>query len=371
MVFLVPENYLQHAFHAVNEKGESVVKVCHVGWSFTVGGAETMLLDIMREQCKYASVHLVIVNDKVDQKLLENVYKDIKIHLVRRKPGSRDLRSILKLNEIMLRNKFDVIHSHGEELIRAIFIDRNKAAITIHDVGQSIRELKLYGKLFAISQAVRQDVYERSGLLSRIVYNGIDCQNVKIRKYSPYSQDQNFRLVQVSRLHHEKKGQHILLEALSILTRKVGMNKVTVDFIGEGPSFGFLSRRTHELGLSDRVRFLGLMDRNEIFSKLCGYHALVQPSFYEGFGNTVIEGMAAKVPVIVSGIQGPMEIIENGRYGSYFKIGDSTDCAEKIKQLVDNYNSAQTIETVEQAWKRVNNDFDIRVTARNYCDGYL
>jgi glycosyltransferase involved in cell wall biosynthesis len=347
------------------------VKVCHLGWSFTVGGAETMLLDIMREQCRYASVHLIIVNDKVDQKLLEEVHKDIKIHLVRRRPGSRDPHAILKLNGIILRNKFDVIHSHSEELIRAIFIDRNKAAITIHDVGQSIRELKLYGKLFAISQAVRQDVYERSGLLPRIVYNGINCQKVKIREYSPYSSDQEFRLVQVSRLYHEKKGQHILLEALSILARSFGMNKVTVDFIGEGPSFGYLSRMTHELGVSDRVRFLGLMDRNEIFSKLCGYHALLQPSFYEGFGNTVIEGMAAKIPVVVSGIQGPMEIIENGRYGYYFKIGDATDCAEKIKLLVEQYNSAQTVEMLEGAWKRVNRDFDIRVTARNYCEGYL
>ena len=329
-----------------------------------------MLLDIMREQCRYASVHLVIVNDKVDQKLLEKANSDITIDLVRRKPGSLDPRVILRLNVLILRNKFDVIHSHGEALIRAIFIDRNKSALTIHDVGQSVRELKLYGKLFAISQAVRQDVYERSGLLSRIVYNGIDCQNVKIRNYSPYSPGQDFRLVQVSRLHHEKKGQHILLEALSILTRSSGMNNVTVDFIGEGASFGYLSRITHELGLSDRVRFLGLMDRNEIFSKLSGYHALMQPSFYEGFGNTIIEGMAAKVPVIVSGIQGPMEIIENGRYGLHFKVGDANDCAEKIKQLIELYNSAQTIDMIERAWNRVNQDFDIRATAKRYCDGY-
>ncbi len=330
-----------------------------------------MLIDIMREQCRYANVHLLIVNDNVDDTLLGNVHKDVKIHLIRRKPGSRDLRAILRLNELILRSKFDIIHSHGEELIKVIFIDRNKSAITIHDVGQSVRELKLYGKLFAISQSVRQDVYERSGLMSEVVFNGINCESIKIRNYSPYSPGQEFRLVQVSRLQHEKKGQHILLEALSILSRSCGMNRVTVDFIGSGESFGYLSRMAHELGFSDRVRFLGLMDRSEIFSKLSGYHALLQPSFYEGFGNTVIEGMAAKLPVIVSDIQGPMEIIENGRYGLHFKIGDAHDCAEKIKQLIEQYNSAQTIEMVERAWKRVHQDFDIRVTARNYCEKYI
>lgn len=358
-------------FHAVNEKGARVLKVCHVGWSFTVGGGESMLIDIMREQCRYASVHLVIVNDKVDYTLLEKVHKDIKIHLVRRKPGSRDPGAILRLNGIILRNNFDVIHCHGEALISVIFLYRNKSALTIHDVGQSVRELKLYGKLFAISQAVRQDVYTRSGLWSQIIYNGINCEHIKIRDHSPYSSDQVFRLVQVSRLHHEKKGQHILLEALSILTRFYGMNEVTVDFIGEGESLGYLSQLTHDLGLSDRVRFLGLMKRNEIFNQLSDYHALLQPSFYEGFGNTVIEGMAAKVPVIVSGIQGPMEIIENGRYGLHFKIGDARDCAEKIKQLIQQYNSVQTIDMVERAWKRVRQNFDIRLTAKNYCEGYL
>ncbi len=234
-----------------------------------------MLVDIMNEQGRYASVHLIVLNDKVDYKLLEQVSKKIKIHLIRRKEGSRNPVDILRLNGIILLNKYDVIHCHGEALIKTFFFNRKKSVATVHDVGLSVRELSLFEKLFAVSQSVRQDVLERSGLSPQVIYNGINCEQIRMRDYSPLRHDQDFRLIQISRLQHEKKGQHILLEALNILSYAYGINNVKVDFIGEGESFGYLSRITHELGLSDRVRFLGLVARNEIFSQLPDYHALV------------------------------------------------------------------------------------------------
>ena len=324
----------------------------------------------MNEQSRHAGVHLIVFNDVIDHELLDKVSKDIEIHLIGRRPGSRSPNPIVKLNRIIRRNKFDAIHCHGEALIRVILFGRKKTSLTIHDVGLSVRELKLFGKLFAISQAVRQDVYERSGLSPQVVYNGINCERIKMRDYSLLSSDQDFRLVQVSRLQHKKKGQHILLEALSVLSRSYGMNNVKVDFIGEGESFDYLSRMAHDMELSERVRFLGLMERDEIYNRLSTYHALMQPSLYEGFGLSVLEGMAAMIPVVVSG-QGPKEIIEGGRCGLYFSSGDARDCAEKIRTLITQYDSASLREMVQRARSRVVQDFDIRVTARKYCEGYL
>lgn len=329
-----------------------------------------MLLDIMREQCRLARVHLIVVNDKVDHTLLEKVGEGIEIHLIRRRPGSWNPVSLLILNAIILLYKFDAIHCHNETLIKAIFVNRGKVSLTIHDVGLSVRELQSYRKLFAISEAVQRDVSERSGLSPQVIYNGIECRRIRPRQYVPLNSGEVFRLVQVSRLQHEKKGQHVVLEALSILNRSHGIKHVQIDFIGEGTSLAYLSALTRDLGLSDQVRFVGLMERDEIFNKLSRYHALVQPSLYEGFGNTVLEGMAARIPVLVSGIQGPMEIIGSGRYGLYFKEGDPRDCAEKIRTLIAQYDSAPVREMVDRAWNRVAQDFDIRVTAKRYCDGY-
>ena len=134
---------------------------------------------------------LSLLTMKLTKSSWNKVPKDIEIHLVRRRPGSRDIRAILRLNGIILRNQFDVIHSHGEELIKVVFIDRNKSAITIHDVGQSIRELKLYGKLFAISQAVRQDVYEGVAYGQRLFSTELTAKGLKYGIILPIVQTRN------------------------------------------------------------------------------------------------------------------------------------------------------------------------------------
>jgi glycosyltransferase involved in cell wall biosynthesis len=347
------------------------MKIAHVIFSFTMGGAETMLVDIMNEQAKYANIHLIVVNDNVDDALLGKIGKDIKVHLVLRKEGSRNPVPILVLNGILFRNQFETIHCHNEELVRAIFFTRKRTALTIHGLGQSVKGLGLYGKMFSISKSVQRDVHKRCGLRSTVIYNGIFCDRVKQRVRARVSPDQCFRLVQVGRLQHEQKGQHILLQALDILGRLYGITKVTVDFIGEGTSLDQLSQMAKRMNLSERVRFLGLMDRASVYLQLCEYHALVQPSISEGFGLTVVEGMAARIPVIVSDMDGPMEIIDGGRFGLHFKVGDASDCARVIKILLNDYNTEQVDKLVQGAWKKANEDFDMKVTARRYYSEYM
>ena len=59
-----------------------------------------MLIDIMNEQSRHAGVHLIVFNDVIDHELLDKVSKDIEIHLIGRRPGSRSPNPIVKLNRI-------------------------------------------------------------------------------------------------------------------------------------------------------------------------------------------------------------------------------------------------------------------------------
>ena len=329
-----------------------------------------MLADIIHEQCSYADVHLVVVNDKMDSTLLAKVKEDVQVYLIRRKEGSRSLSPIFKLNKILFQNSFDAIHCHDESLARMFLTYRKRTVLTIHHIDPDVKALNLYARLFAISKSVQKDVRERSGMTPMVIYNGILCDRVRQRNFTIFSQDQHFRIVQVGRLEHKIKGQHILLEALNILSQVYGMNKLRVDFIGEGASLNYLIQTARGLGLSERVRFLGLMNRNSIYDQLCEYHALIQPSIHEGFGLTVVEAMAARIPVLVSDVDGPMEIISDGQFGLYFRVGDARDCAERIRALIEEYNTTKTHEMIQRAWIRVNENFDIRVTAKKYYDEY-
>ena len=211
--------------------------------------------------------------------------------------------------------------------------------LTIHDVKYVSKSLYQYSELIAISEAVRKEIKNVYQLDAKVIYNGIKVENV-VSVQSIKKNNDNFRIVQVSRLQHEKKGQHIVLEAVSILIKK-GISNISLDFIGEGPSDKYLKQLASDLNINEHVNFLGNKDRNYIYKNLCGYNLLVQPSLYEGFGITIIEGMAAGIEVLVSDIDGPLEIIEKISYGHKFKSGNAEECAQKILGIYSNRDSVE------------------------------
>ena len=146
---------------------------------------------------------------------------------------------------------------------------------------------------------------------------------------------------------------------------------IDVDFIGDGASMSELKELVQERGLAHCVNFLGAMSRKNIYEKLCNYDLLVQPSRDEGFGLTVAEGMAAGVPVLVSNLAGPMEVIANGRYGAMFELGTNEvdNCVLQIAEIKDNYGHYKHLAEGE-ALDFVKKNFDVARVAYKYIEGY-
>ena len=86
---------------------------------------------------------------------------------------------------------------------------------------------------------------------------------------------------------------------------RIGEGAVTLDFIGEGESRGFLERLANELGVGHGAGSWASIAAGRPMS-FCPRMTCGQPSRYEGFGLTVVEGMAARIPVLVSNIEGPI-----------------------------------------------------------------
>ena len=70
-------------------------------------------------------------------------------------------------------------------------------------------------------------------------------------------ENMSIRIVQIGRMVHEIKGQHILLKALHKLIITEKYSHIYLDFIGTGPSLPYLQTLTNTLQLSDHVFFLG------------------------------------------------------------------------------------------------------------------
>lgn len=345
------------------------MRILHIIFSFTSDGAETMLVDIINEQSKTTHVELIIINNLYNIDLIETINKNVKVHCLNRIPGSINPLIFFTLNYRVYKLKPNIIHFHSHNAIGLLrYKGIGRTFLTIHGLHRPLKYFNKYDKLISISNAVRNDLESRGSINSTTIYNGVDFSKIKIRWES--FEDKTFKIADVSRLYHEIKGQDVLLKALHHLIYKIGITNVHLDFIGEGPSLTYLQNLVQELKLQCHVNFLGLLNRNTIYSIIQNYSLLVQPSIHEGFGLTIVEGMAAKIPVLVSNIPGPMEVIKNGKYGYYFESENSISCAEEIKNIFENKHAGRFTYKLNCAYDYATINYSIQKTASNYIKEY-
>jgi glycosyltransferase involved in cell wall biosynthesis len=345
--------------------------------AFETGGSETMLIDILNLQVENLDVSLIIINDIYSEDLLSKIDKRVNIFLLNRKKSSRSILKLISLNFKLLTFQPDIIHLHNPINLRFLFFIK-KTVLTMHDMlkiriendSNFVHKLEGFDKIVAISSSVKNDIlkngFRKTENLLKID-NGIMVDSISFRNKN--NQPVIFKIIQVSRLDHNKKGQHILLEAMRELIHDHQIKNIRLDFIGTGDSKSLLKNLVKEYNIEDYVHFLDFKDRDYIYANLCNYDLFVQPSLFEGFGLTVAEAIAAKIPVLVSNADGPIEIIDNGKYGYFFEIGDSNDCAKKIIEIKE--KSVQEITKItESSYERVSENYSIKNTVAKYLSVY-
>lgn len=132
-----------------------------------------------------------------------------------------------------------------------------------------------------------------------------------------------------------QKGQSVLLRAAPAVA---GANFV---FAGDGPDRAALAALASELGIDDRVTFLGR--RRDVPKLIAAADVVVLPSWYEGLPLAVLEAMAAGRPVIASRLPGVQEIITEGADGVLFEPGDPADLARAIGDVLTNPSEARRL----------------------------
>lgn len=129
----------------------------------------------------------------------------------------------------------------------------------------------------------------------------------------------------------EQKGVPQLVEALGRLSQ---LPNWRATLAGDGDI-----KRTREAitarGLSDRVEIPGWIEPAGVESLVSHADILVLPSLCENFPMSVIEGMAAGLPVVATPTGAVEDIIEHGRTGLLVPAGDVTALADAISRLIE------------------------------------
>lgn len=135
----------------------------------------------------------------------------------------------------------------------------------------------------------------------------------------------------------EKKGFHVLLEALALLRAKG--REPRLELCGWGPEEGRLRALAARLGLSDTVRFRGKTPQETVRALLRESDLFVLPCVRDARGDmdgipvALMEAMACQVPVLSTRISGIPELIVDGRSGRLAAPGDPDDLARVLAEL--------------------------------------
>lgn len=365
------------------------MKVLHLINTLSAGGAELHLLTLCR--ClKRLGVETTIAYLK-EVKISRSLRSDFEvagIPVFYLKGDSTGLiYSWFQLHQLFRQQKPDILHTHLPRADLLGFLSclsgfSGTWVCSVHGIyanhWRGRWTLPLFGWIWrkadqtvAISEAVKNWLVRNYRLPYKkiqVVYYGIELE----RWVSP---TQNLRktweligkpfIGTVGRLE-PRKGHDVLIQAMPLIVRQFPQAMLLI--AGHDP-WGYrrvLERLAIQLGMESHVRLLGF--QGDIPSFLHAVDVFAFASRSEGFGQVVIEAMAAGRPVVVSRIAPLTEIVVDGETGFWAEPESPKDFAEKILWLLSHPHEVRHM--VEKAQQRVRECFSAEVMANKTLDIY-
>lgn len=351
------------------------MRILQVITSLEMGGAETLVVNLIpRLQDLGHTVNLCIFNGK-ETPLTQRLKKEApqtKIYALG--AGVYNPLYIFKLVKIM--KNYDIVHTHNSspQLFVAVanLFCSQKLVSTEHTTSNRKRDWKWYAPLeswmygqydhvICISRIAEDKLREYMGGVwldkTNPQYNQISTINngVDIKAISNATPDNDLLALKGKRKaalmvagFRDAKDQDTVVKALGLLNN----SDFEVWFAGVGIRQEIVKQLADTLGVSDRVRFLGL--RTDIPNVLRAADIIVMSSHWEGLSLSNVEGMSAHKPFIASDVNGLKEVTKG--YGLLFPHEDAKALSEEITHLAN--DEAYYNEIAERCYKRAL-EFDI------------
>lgn len=246
---------------------------------------------------------------------------------------------------------YDVIITHFIELCTSFFkelkkysnakiiaVDHNPRPLNGYSLKKRLKK-KVKGFLYSnyidlfvgVSNYTKDEIIKDFGnqILEKtiVVYNGVVhneiVKRVTFDNFEP-------RFIVVSHLR-QSKGIQDLIKAVWLLPEGIREN-LKIDVFGDGPYKENLISLCNELKVQNNFQFKG--SSGEIKSILYKYDYLLHPTHMECFSLTLLESLAANVPVVTTPVGGNLEVITHGLNGFVFKVKDSNTLSLIIKKII-------------------------------------
>ncbi|WP_219836564.1 N-acetyl-alpha-D-glucosaminyl L-malate synthase BshA [Paenibacillus sp. R14(2021)] len=266
-----------------------------------------------------------------------------------------DLSLASKMAQVAKMQKLDILHVHYAVphavcayLAKEMVGDGLRTVTTLHGTDitvlaqdESLKDLIRMGinKSDAVTAVSMDLIRETRELLDidkpiELTYNFVDKRIYYPRECSSLRSDFVTKdekiLMHISNFRPVKRLQDVI-DVFDKVVKEVPSKLLLV---GEGPDFPKVQARIRQLGLEDRVHFLGKQD--DVAQVISIADLMLLPSEKESFGLVALEAMACGVPTIGSNAGGIPELVTSGVTGFLSPIGDTDDMAYNAIKLLRN-----------------------------------
>lgn len=354
------------------------------------GGAERLLVDVVanrdRSEFDYEVAYVLKAQDALAQEMRDT---GVTVHALGAK-GSNDPRWTLALRRLLLRHRFDILHSHlpytaaiGRLVARSLPASRRPALVyTEHSLWDRAAVLTkalnrstihLDQALLVVSPAARQALPDVLRDRAQVVIHGVDRarsealledreatrKEVRAELHVP---GEELIALTVANLRAEK-GHDVLLEAARLsLAEHVGIRFVCV---GSGPLEASLTAATARAGLAEHVVFLGR--RPDTLRLMAGADVFVLPSHQEGMPVALMEAMSLGLPVVATTVGGVPDIVADDVEGLLVPPARPDLMAEALARIT---TDACLRSRLAGAALRRSSEFDVAKATRSIEDTY-
>lgn len=238
-----------------------------------------------------------------------------------------------------IQGQYDVVFTHFVELCTSFYcqlkkkteakiiaVDHNPRPLGGYPLKKRLKK-RLKGWLFSrcIDQFIGVSKYTTNEILrdfgshlktkTSVVYNGIIINDIKPNLKRNITHP---KFLVVSHLR-ASKGIQDLIEAVNLLSDAI-KEKLKIDIYGEGPYESELRKKVSLFKLETVFNFKGSVSNlNELY---CLYDYMLQPTHMECFSLSILESLAANVPVITTPVGGNLEVVTHGVNGYVFEAKD-------------------------------------------------
>ncbi|REJ09706.1 N-acetyl-alpha-D-glucosaminyl L-malate synthase BshA [Halobacillus trueperi] len=295
-----------------------------------------------------------------------------------------DLALAAKMADVINREELDILHVHYAmpHAICAILAKQmcerdvkiittlHGTDITVLGIDSSLKQMIRFGieqsdRVTAVSQSLVDQTKEmlHTDRSIDVIYNFVDEREYYRKDEQRLKEhygihEEDAVLIHISNFRRVKRVTDVIKTFAAVAEQM----PAKLLLVGDGPEYSECHQLVQQLGLEDRVLFLGKQENVSELLSISDLKLLLSEK--ESFGLVLLEAMACGVPCIGTNIGGIPEVIDHGETGFIAELGNVEQISYFAKKVLENKDLHQTM--AEQSKRVVQNKFATNTILRQY-----